>query len=73
MDALGEILAREVSNLPFDTLDVISTQFERVRAACEAEGRDPATLATSYLASVIVAESEDEAKHTAWTTERRTA
>ena len=33
-----------------------------LRQRCEEIGRDPATLATSYLASVLLVETEDEAK-----------
>jgi F420-dependent oxidoreductase-like protein len=36
-----------------------------LRQRCEEAGRDPATLATSYLAPVVITESADEAKRVA--------
>ena len=44
-------------NLPFDTLDATMTQFDRVRAACEAEDRDPSSLVLSAAQTICVGES----------------
>ncbi|GAC1354006.1 MAG: LLM class F420-dependent oxidoreductase [Acidimicrobiales bacterium] len=47
-------------NLPFSPLDRTKTQFDRVRAACEAAGRDPASLVLS--AALTVACGADDAE-----------
>jgi F420-dependent oxidoreductase-like protein len=52
-------------NVPFDTLDVVATCFDRARAACEAAGRDPATLTLSVAQTVAVGASEPEARRRA--------
>src|SRR6478609_8165577 len=41
-------------NMPFSSLDDTRTQFGRVRAACEDQGRDPATLRWSNALVVCV-------------------
>ena len=46
-------------NLPFHRLEPTREQFARVRAACEAAGRDPATLALS--AALVLCCGADEA------------
>ncbi len=46
-------------NLPFSPLDQTAAQFDRVRAACEAVGRDPATIVLS--AALCVCCGADEA------------
>ena len=54
-------------NLPFSSVEDTSAQFGRVRAACEAIGRDPATLELSAAQVVCcgVDESEVERRATA--------
>jgi F420-dependent oxidoreductase-like protein len=47
-------------NLPFPPLDAVSGQYARVRAACEAQGRDPATL--RYSAALVVCCGADDAE-----------
>jgi F420-dependent oxidoreductase-like protein len=47
-------------NLPFASLDVTREQFGRVRRACEAQGRDPGTLAWSNALVVCVGADEAE-------------
>jgi F420-dependent oxidoreductase-like protein len=47
-------------NVPFHSLDAAAAQFDRVRAACEAAGRDPATMRLS--AAVTVCCGRDEAE-----------
>jgi F420-dependent oxidoreductase-like protein len=47
-------------NIPFHRPPDVATQFERVRAACEEAGRDPATLVMS--AAVVVCCGEDKAE-----------
>lgn len=47
-------------NVGFSDLDVTTTQFERVRAACEAEGRDPGELV--YSAAQVLCVGRDEAE-----------
>jgi F420-dependent oxidoreductase-like protein len=47
-------------NLPFSSLADTEAQFGRVRAACEAQGRDPATLGLS--AAQVVCCGRDEAE-----------
>jgi F420-dependent oxidoreductase-like protein len=48
-------------NIICDRADV-PRKVTALRERCEEAGRDPATLATSYLAAVMMTESEDEAK-----------
>jgi len=48
-------------NLLCDRVD-IPRKIAALRERCAEVGRDPATLATSYLASVVMTETEDEAK-----------
>jgi F420-dependent oxidoreductase-like protein len=43
-------------------LEVLPQKLAALRQRCEEAGRDPATLATSYLAFVVLTETEDEAK-----------
>jgi F420-dependent oxidoreductase-like protein len=50
-------------NIICDRADV-PRKVAALRQRCEEAGRDPATLATSYLAMVLMSESEDEAKRT---------
>jgi F420-dependent oxidoreductase-like protein len=47
-------------NLPFRSLDDTRTQFDRVRRACEAAGRDPETLTWSNALTVCVGSDEAE-------------
>jgi F420-dependent oxidoreductase-like protein len=47
-------------NLAFSSLEETGSQFERVRAACESEGRDPATLAYSAAQVVCCGSTEAE-------------
>jgi F420-dependent oxidoreductase-like protein len=47
-------------NVPFHVVDDAARQYDRVRAACEAEGRDPETLRLS--AAVVVCCGRDEAE-----------
>ena len=47
-------------NLPFGSLDRFVEQCDRVRAACEEEGRDPSTM--TYSAALIVCAGADEAE-----------
>ena len=49
-------------NVPFDTLEVIGACFDRARRACEAAGRDPATLVLSAAQTLAV--GADEARGT---------
>jgi F420-dependent oxidoreductase-like protein len=48
-------------NMPFADLDTVSAQFDRVRAACEAVDRDPATMTFSAALTVGVGADEGEA------------
>jgi F420-dependent oxidoreductase-like protein len=50
-------------NLAFSSLDDTGSQFQRVRAACEAQGRDPDSLA--YSAAQVVCCGRTEAEVTA--------
>lgn len=56
-----ELAARFASeiNVPFAGVEQARTQFERVRVACEASGRDPQEL--TYSAAITVCCGEDEA------------
>jgi alkanesulfonate monooxygenase SsuD/methylene tetrahydromethanopterin reductase-like flavin-dependent oxidoreductase (luciferase family) len=47
-------------NMPFAPVDRTRAQFERVRAACEASGRDPASLTMSVAVEVCVGADEGE-------------
>lgn len=47
-------------NVGFSDLDVTTAQFDRVRAACEANGRDPQTMV--YSAAQVVCCGTDEAE-----------
>ena len=47
-------------NMPFSSLDDTSSQFTRVRSACEAIGRDPDGLVYSAAQVVCCASSEEE-------------
>ncbi|HEY1830980.1 MAG TPA: LLM class F420-dependent oxidoreductase [Acidimicrobiales bacterium] len=49
-------------NLPFSSLDDTAAQFARVRAACEARGRDPESIGLS--AAQVVCCGKDEAEFT---------
>jgi F420-dependent oxidoreductase-like protein len=52
-------------NLPFAPLDRYVSQCDVVRAACEAEGRDPSTLTWSAALVACVGEDEDEVERRA--------
>ncbi len=45
-------------NVPFADLETTKTQFERVRAACEAQERDPATMTWSNALVLCAGENE---------------
>lgn len=47
-------------NIPFHALDAAAAQFERVRAACEAAGRDPASMVLSAALTVCVGRDQAE-------------
>jgi F420-dependent oxidoreductase-like protein len=47
-------------NIPFHGLDATAAQFDRVRAACEAQDRDPATLTLSAAQTVCCGIDEAE-------------
>jgi F420-dependent oxidoreductase-like protein len=47
-------------NMPFSSVEDSDTQFDRVRAACEEAGRDPASLALSNALVVCVGADEAE-------------
>jgi F420-dependent oxidoreductase-like protein len=47
-------------NLPFVSLEVTREQFARVRAACEDQGRDPATMRWSSALTVCVGADDTE-------------
>jgi F420-dependent oxidoreductase-like protein len=47
-------------NTPFHSLDAATAQFDRVRAACEAAGRDPSSMVLSSALTVCVGEDEAE-------------
>ncbi|WOF23581.1 TIGR03560 family F420-dependent LLM class oxidoreductase [Microbacterium betulae] len=55
-----ELAARHATefNIAFQPEDVIADRFDRVRAACEREGRDPATLGLSVALPTLAGESE---------------
>lgn len=57
--ALAARFAQEF-NVPFADLDATRTQFDRVHRACEAIGRDPATV--TFSACQVVAVGADEAE-----------
>lgn len=64
----GERKTFRLAALFADHLNIICDRTElprkmaALRQRCEEAGRDPATLATSFLAMVVITESEDEAK-----------
>jgi len=47
-------------NLPFASVDATAAQFNRVRAACEAAGRDPGSIVLSAAQTVCCGASEAE-------------
>lgn len=47
-------------NIPFQSLDAVSAQLDRVRAACIAVGRDPAELTFSVALVLCCGRSDDE-------------
>ncbi|WP_088317869.1 LLM class F420-dependent oxidoreductase [Kineosporia sp. R_H_3] len=47
-------------NIGFCDLDEVAARVGRVRAACAAAGRDPATLAVSYAATTVVGRDDAE-------------
>lgn len=47
-------------NTPFHSLEAASAQFDRVRAACEAAGRDPSTMVLSSALTVCCGRDEAE-------------
>ncbi|MHA3704523.1 LLM class F420-dependent oxidoreductase [Jatrophihabitans sp. YIM 134969] len=47
-------------NVPFDTLETVTAQFDRVRAACRAIDRDPGTMAWSAAQVAVVGSDEAE-------------
>jgi F420-dependent oxidoreductase-like protein len=52
-------------NVPFDTPDVVAACFDRARAACEAAGRDPASLVLSVAQTLAVGSDEAEVRRRA--------
>jgi len=52
-------------NVPFAPIDDVRAQFERVRAACEAAGRDPASVTYSAAVTVCCGADAAEAKRRA--------
>lgn len=48
-------------NVPFCPVDFVKTQHDRVRAACEAQGRDPATMV--YSAALVCCVGATEAEY----------
>jgi alkanesulfonate monooxygenase SsuD/methylene tetrahydromethanopterin reductase-like flavin-dependent oxidoreductase (luciferase family) len=52
-------------NVPFDTPDVVGECFARVRAACEAAGRDPASIVLSVAQTLAVGSNETEVRRRA--------
>ena len=52
-------------NMPFSSEEDTRNQFARVRAACEAAGRDPGSMAWSNALVVCVGEDEAEVEHRA--------
>ncbi|HEV7888059.1 MAG TPA: LLM class F420-dependent oxidoreductase [Acidimicrobiales bacterium] len=52
-------------NTPFHSLEAASAQFGRVRAACEAAGRDPSTMILSSALAVCVGSDEAEVQRRA--------
>jgi F420-dependent oxidoreductase-like protein len=49
-------------NVPFDTPEVVEACFERARRACEAAGRDPASLVLSCAQTLAVGADEAEVR-----------
>lgn len=52
-------------NVPFDTPEVVAACFDRARAACEQQGRDPASLVLSVAQTLAVGADEAEARRRA--------
>jgi F420-dependent oxidoreductase-like protein len=52
-------------NVPFHPLDVIAASFDRVRAACEAAGRDPGSMVFSAAQTLAVGANEDDVRRRA--------
>jgi F420-dependent oxidoreductase-like protein len=52
-------------NVPFRTLDDVAASFDRVRAACDQAGRDPATLVLSAAQTLAAGATEDEVRRRA--------
>jgi alkanesulfonate monooxygenase SsuD/methylene tetrahydromethanopterin reductase-like flavin-dependent oxidoreductase (luciferase family) len=52
-------------NVPFDTPEVVATCFERARRACEAAGRDPASLVLSCAQTIAVGADDAEVRRRA--------
>jgi F420-dependent oxidoreductase-like protein len=52
-------------NMPFNSLDATSTQFQRVREACEASGRGRDSIVLSAAQVLCVGENEAEIEHRA--------
>jgi F420-dependent oxidoreductase-like protein len=52
-------------NVPFAGVDAARGQYARVRAACEAAGRDPGTLALSHAITVFCGADEAQARRRA--------
>ena len=52
-------------NVPFDTPEVVAASFERARRACEAAGRDPASLVLSCAQTLAVGTDEAEVRRRA--------
>lgn len=52
-------------NVPFATVEATATQYDRVRRACEAAGRDPGSLRLSAAAVVCCGSDEEELRRRA--------
>jgi F420-dependent oxidoreductase-like protein len=52
-------------NVPFHPLDETARAFDRVRAACEAAGRDPGSMVFSAAQSLAVGATEDDVRRRA--------
>ncbi len=57
-------------NVAFSSLDFTSQAFRRVREACEATGRDPATMVYSAAQTLAVGQDEEEVRRRAAATGR---
>jgi alkanesulfonate monooxygenase SsuD/methylene tetrahydromethanopterin reductase-like flavin-dependent oxidoreductase (luciferase family) len=62
-----ELAARYAAeyNVPFDTPETVGACFERARRACEAAGRDPASLVLSCAQTLAVGTEEAEVRRRA--------